>query len=545
MRTKKFFAVILMFCIVSLSLFSVFQVSAKTFNEQINTQTSIIENIKNEQKQFSINYKMDFYNFMNTPEYWTVDYKVILNCDIDVDDIVFEPIKKFSGTFDGCGHTISNFVIQDSHKSLENFEIGFIETLDGFAEFKNVIFDNYTIKDKGSSLTWSTSYQSAGFVLTNHGTISNIKFKNSNMDKINNNIILKNSNSAGFVLRNEKDGIIENCHIENMSVKDTNIKSGFVGINYGKITNSSTNLSVNNGSNVGGFVSENSGIIEKCSFKGRVAANKYIGGFVSLNKNTINDCTAEVDDITGSNYVGGFAYRNDAGVYNCNVKGIVEATTDIKNNICGGFVVENNGTIEGCSEEGEVTGKNCAGGFCAINRCDIHDSKSKCTVIADTEDQTACAGGFVGRNEKGNISNCTSLGFDPNEVDLTNCSLAKAESSRGIAKAGGFVGVNDANITSSEAKGYVYVSGGATHPDSGCGGFVGTNDKNGYICNCYAETKIRTTNNIEGSGFVGEALNRSVIKNSQCKTMRVSGVVAKFCYLKELEAVIDDNCHAI
>ncbi|MDE5853194.1 MAG: hypothetical protein K2G97_04035 [Oscillospiraceae bacterium] len=302
-------------------------------------------------------------------------------------------------------------------------------------------------------------------------------------------------------------------------------------------------MSVNNGSNVGGFVSENSGKIEKCSFKGKVTGKKYIGGFVSVNKNTIKDCTAEVDVITGLNYVGGFAYKNDAGIYNCTAKGVIKAQTDTKKNICGGFVVENNSTIEGCFAEGEVIGKNCAGGFCAINRCDIHSSEAKCATYAYTMCQSVCVGGFVAYNEKGNINKCISSGFDLKKYALIDCTLAHAESNTGKARAGGFVGVNNANITDSEAIGYVYVSGGPDKPDSDCGGFVGTNDKNGYICDCFVEAKISTTNDIEGSGFVGKALNRSVIRNSACKSKR-AGDSSKFYYIKEPDAVIE-NCRAI
>ncbi|MDE5852813.1 MAG: hypothetical protein K2G97_02085, partial [Oscillospiraceae bacterium] len=163
------------------------------------------------------------------------------------------------------------------------------------------------------------------------------------------------------VLNNEEDGIIENCHIENMRIKDSMLKSGFVLINHGKITGCSTTLSVNSKDVAAGFCAINSGNINSCSSEGNVTAK------------------------TNSK----------------------KAAT-----ICGGFVAENNGTIKESSSIGKVEGQEFAGGFVGINR-----DKSEiisCKSIGDVESKTWFAsincGGFVGQNEGGILKDCTSEG---------------------------------------------------------------------------------------------------------------------------------------
>ncbi|MDE5853088.1 MAG: hypothetical protein K2G97_03490, partial [Oscillospiraceae bacterium] len=61
---------------------------------------------------------------------------------------------------------------------------------------------------------------------------------------------------------------------------------------------------------------------------------------------------------------------------------------------------------------------------------------------------------------------------------------------------------------------------------------------------CYAEATVETTNKKKGGGFVGEAKNKSMIKNCQCKTKIVtkSGtkINTKFCENKDKKAVIEN-----
>ena len=50
---------------------------------------------------------------------YSAGLKVQLDCDLDLEGRAFDPIPSFSGSFDGGGYTISNFVLatDGSHRS--------------------------------------------------------------------------------------------------------------------------------------------------------------------------------------------------------------------------------------------------------------------------------------------------------------------------------------------------------------------------------------------------------------------------------------------
>ena len=840
--------------------------------------------------EFVISREEDFALFMITPVFWKNNHKVTLECNIDMREKVFNPIKEFSGVFDGCEHTISNLKIQNKSAKGKNTDLSFINTLNENAEIKNVTFDNYTIEGK------SGIKKAAGLIVTNHGTISGVDVINGSINNIG-----KKANAVGFVLDNEENGIIENCFV-GMNNKDSNIQSGFVGINHGKITGCSTTLSVNskdiaggfcgknsgdisycksegnvkaktnsdkaaticggfvgdnngkikNSSSIGavegqeftggfagkngddgeissskatcyvkshtylftiscgGFVGVSSGKIEDCSFEGKIdgcvdgektlgcsvtvvvvvtaliliiallslhskkndmvnagndlknaqdnlenarkdmvedIVNAYdyatsdvaksnpfkalknkiigyfsgynkngknrnfienafkvgeaeceyerkvisyklekvdvvltmigiffdlstttllgvaiglqsanIGGFCGINAGEINGCSANIESLNakslynkhnmcggfvgingetgtikdsvatgneiinktytgghlggfvgdnsgkiengtttvsvangkftggfcgsnsgeisgsksegnavanakavetkcggfvgnndkqgkissciskgsaeGQEYVGGFCGDNTGEISKSKSEGNATAKTVSNTNRCGGFTGENSGNINDCNSIGSATGEEYVGGFAGVNKNEIIDCNANGKATAKTKTHTALAGGFVGENEKGTIISCTATGG------------ADSRSSSGQAKAGGFVGINKASIMSSKASGSVYLSAGTCYKDDGCGGFVGKNDQGGSIDECYAESIVETTNKKKGGGFVGEAKNKSTIKNSQCKTKIVtkSGTKnnTKFCENKDKKAVIEN-----
>ncbi|MDE5600083.1 MAG: hypothetical protein K2I60_00525, partial [Oscillospiraceae bacterium] len=213
-----------------------------------------------------------------------------------------------------------------------------------------------------------------------------------------------------------------------------------------------------------------------------------------------------------------------------NSEGNAIAETVSNTNRCGGFIGENRGIVKDSNAKGSATGEEYVGGFAGMNKSDIIDCIAHGKATAKTKIHTALAGGFVGDNEKGTIISCTATGG------------ADSRSISGQAKAGGFVGINKASIMDSKASGFVYLSAGTCHKDDGCGGFVGKNDQGGSIDGCYAECIVETTNKKKGGGFVGEAKNKSKIKNSNYKGKIVtkSGVKInmKFCENKDKKALI-------
>ncbi|MDE5600596.1 MAG: hypothetical protein K2I60_03165, partial [Oscillospiraceae bacterium] len=301
-------------------------------------------------EEFIISEEDEFSVFMNNTLFWGSNYKVKLKCDINMKGKEFKPIKEFGGVFDGCGHAVSNFKIENKSSGKgENEEIAFINVLNECAEIKNVKFDNYSIEGK------SGIKKAAGLVLTNHGTISSVDIKNSSINNIG-----KKANAAGYVLNNEEDGVIENSHIENINVEDSKIKFGFVGTNYGKITKCSTAVSVNSKDIAGGFCGSNLGEINDCKSEGRVKARAskgvtICGGFVGENRGIIKN-SSSTGEVEGQEFTGGFVGINsDKGEISsskatCNVK----SHTYVASINCGGFVGVDAGKIENCSFEGKV-----------------------------------------------------------------------------------------------------------------------------------------------------------------------------------------------
>ncbi|MDE5600052.1 MAG: hypothetical protein K2I60_00360, partial [Oscillospiraceae bacterium] len=263
---------------------------------------------------------------------------------------VFNPIKEFGGVFDGCGHTISNLKIQNNLDKGKDVELSFINTLKENAEIKNVTFDNYTVEGKSGIKT------AAGLVVTNNGNISGVDIINGSINNID-----KKANSAGFVLDNEEDGIIENCFVD-MNNKDSNIKSGFVRTNHGKTTKCSTVVPVNSKDIAGGFCGSNSGEINDCKAEGSVKAKAsngitICGGFVGENSGMIKNCSSK-GNVEGQEFTGGFVGINsDKGdISSCKAKCDVKSHTYIASINCGGFVGLDAGKIETCSFEGQIDG---------------------------------------------------------------------------------------------------------------------------------------------------------------------------------------------
>ena len=226
-KYKKLIAVFLTVSIIVTSFTSVVQTSAQTEESASNKATQVTGKIDGDvqtvvkptepTEEFVISGEDDFASYMTTPVFWRSNHKVTLACDIDMKGKAFKPIKEFGGVFDGRGHTVSNLKIQNKSGKGKNGELALINTLNEYAEIKNVTFDNYNIEGK------SDIKKAAGLIVTNHGTISSVDIVNGGINNI-----AKKVKAAGFVLNNEEDGVIENCHIENMSDKEAMIKSGFL-----------------------------------------------------------------------------------------------------------------------------------------------------------------------------------------------------------------------------------------------------------------------------------------------------------------------------
>ena len=207
---------------------------------------------------------------------------------------------------------------------------------------------------------------------------------------------------------------------------------------------------------------------------------------------------------TGREYVGLFGYNNgviqNLGVENFTVK--VSGGTVY----AGGLVGRNDGgSITNSYATGDVSATSYyayAGGLVGRNDGDITNAYATGEVSATFTDSSAYAGGLVGFNS-GSITNAYATG----KVSATSTDFS--------AYAGGLVGRNDGDITNAYATGEVSATSTSTSFYAGssadAGGLVGRND--GDITNAYATSNVSATgSSAYAGGLVGS--NSGGITNS-------------------------------
>lgn len=209
-----------------------------------------------------------------------------LTADIDLKDFChaadaskeeqsWEPIgngsKRYAGTFDGNGHTISNLYIK-----VQRGGVGFFGYME-YGTIKNIVFDNAQVENTGNNYNFPFTGIVVGAAF---GTLQNLK-------------------------------TLKNCSVKS-------ITRGLGGI-AGAITQSCSNLennaTVSGGYNVGGIVgSFGAYTLSSCVNNGMVTENSSgsCGGIVGfLSNGTIEDC-ANYGNVTGTNEIGGIVgYAQD------------------------------------------------------------------------------------------------------------------------------------------------------------------------------------------------------------------------------------------
>lgn len=166
----------------------------------------------------------------------------------------------FSGTFDGCGHTISNLCIKETTYS---DIIGLFGQIEKDGVVKNLYLEglNYTEKEYSTSkIDTDTFFNVGGICVINKGTISNC-------------------HTSGTISLENGLGVI----------------GGICGVNSGIISDCSSACEITYSppmalmaSIIGGISAENSGRIERCYNSGNItvdAADIYVGGISGINLN--------------------------------------------------------------------------------------------------------------------------------------------------------------------------------------------------------------------------------------------------------------------
>ena len=233
--------------------------------------------------------------------------------------------NRFTGKFDGLGHTISNLYINDNTKSLVGL-----------------------------------------FGATNGATIQNIGLLNVNITA---------NGSVGTLVGDNCSSTIKNSYATG-EVSGTSIVGGLVGNNYtSTIENSYATVKVIGVTDIiGGLVGRNdaSSIIKNSYATGEVTGNEHIGGLVGYNEDS---STIENSYATGK--VVGIDAEED----------MEEGTTTVKKpKTLGGLVGYNIGSsiIKNSYATGDVSGDTNIGGLVGLNTSAITTSYSNGKVTATT-----------------------------------------------------------------------------------------------------------------------------------------------------------------
>ena len=143
-----------------------------------------------------------------------------------------------------------------------------------------------------------------------------------------------------------------------------------------------------------GLFDGNNGIIKNLGMVDGNVTSSYSGSIVGRNEGTISNCY-NMGNVTSSSYSGGIAGRNEGTISNCYNTGNVTATTNFASSTVtsysGGIAGYNDGTIRNCYNTG--------------------------TVTATSKNDTAYAGGLVGRASSTSATISTS--YSMGEVSAT------------------------------------------------------------------------------------------------------------------------------
>ena len=284
------------------------------------------------------------------------DKHFMLMADIDLGgmgekdfNIIGRSPTKFSGVFNGNGHTISNF--------------HYISTdVNDVALFENV--------------------QGTQARITDLGLIDPVINVDSN--ELDNFVDPEDSNS-GAVYGNTAGSLV-NCLSRGALLSSCYVRGGSVS---GDIW-------------IGGLVSYvEQSTIDSCYSTAEVSGKRYVGGLAAYNdRGTITNCHT-ISNITGENFAGGLAGYNEGTIQNCYAAG--DVTCD---STAGGLAGFNIGTIESSYSTGNVTGIDEIGGLAGRSRSNIINCYSTGSVTGEQS-----IGGLVGIvNGPITIANCSSAG---------------------------------------------------------------------------------------------------------------------------------------
>ena len=195
----------------------------------------------------------------------------------------------------------------------------------------------------------------------------------------------------------------------------------------------------------------------------RDAASRFTGSFNGRGY-VISKLYANVSPASGSTYASLFGYIDGGSVSNVGLTELrIESTSTSNNPYAGGLVGRNrlgtisNSYVVGSVEASSTTSSSYVGGLVGYNTGTISNSYATGSVKASSSSDNSYAGGLLGRNNSGTISNSYATG--------------SVTASTTSSYAGGLVGWNETGTISNS-----YATGSVTAPSTAIvGGLAGLN----------------------------------------------------------------------
>ncbi|PQJ34764.1 hypothetical protein BSZ35_09285 [Salinibacter sp. 10B] len=332
--------------------------------------------------------------------------------------------ERFTGTFDGAGHVVSDLWIRRSDTN----GIGL------FAALGNTSLHDVTLRGveiSGGSQTGALVGQNAGGTIefvsvtgtvngnVGVGGVAGLNFDNGTLRSVQSRASVQGEALVGGLAGRNHESSIRNATTEGAveGKGPAGEVGGLVGRNVqGEIRRSSAQGDVSsNGSRgqVGGLVGRNvGGTIADASYAaGTVQALASAGGLVGANfaGGTLRTSTAS-GNVISTDRAGGLVGRN--AVTGRLQTSSATASVDADRN-AGGLVGLNRAQVHGCWARGPVQGKTNVGGLAGANLGVIEASYAHSSVAGDTR-----VGGLVGRGNGGTLQQAYAAGSVSGSTDV-------------------------------------------------------------------------------------------------------------------------------
>ncbi len=423
-------------------------------------------------------------------------YRVVADIDASAsatenDGEGFLPIgsssERFTGTFHGGGHTISNLTISRSSTTYVGlFGYASKATIDSIGlESVNISGYQYTGALAGYSyytainncfstgnVTGSFSYTGGLLGYTSYDTLNNCYAADT----------ISGYQYTGALAGNSSYTEINNCYAAGTVTGSNSCTGGLLGTtSYNTLNNCYATATVTSSSTSTGGLIGNIGshtTINNCYATGTVTSTgNNTGGLVGRNYtyNTLHNCYA-TGAVTGTSHIGGlvgYTYTNNK-LDSCYAKGTVTSTGQDVGGLVG--YIESVDTLDNCYATGTVTSTNQdVGGLVgyAMNKNIIKNCHANNIVSG-----TSYVGGLLG------------YGYTYSYIDITN-SYSRGKVS-GTSYVGGFIGrTYNTNVS------YCYSTDTVSATTSYIGGFIG-HKGNGTVTNCFWDTESSSQSSATG-----------------------------------------------